>query len=215
MASQASSLLSVQKEEISDTAATTKASAGNKCDLNEFEVGKIEAEKALAANKMDFEAYWALSKCEANLGNFKAALDVLYKCLSLDKGLYGDPKLKKRFADTRKIRKDLYEKFPDIHIEQYAFSDGRKKVSTYINLPGISKVRKDDVILKCESKSMDLRIYGIGNNCYRLFAPELWQRIIPEKCKFKIKEEKEQIVIILAKANTQDIHSTWEHLRRQ
>ena len=62
---------------------------------------------------------------------------------------------------------------------------------------------------------MDLRIHGIDNKCYRLYAPELWQRIIPEKCKFKIKAEKDQLVVILAKVGTQDIHSTWEHLRKR
>lgn len=183
--------------------------------MKEYEKGKIDATNSITFNKMYFKAYWRLSDCEQNLGNFNTALDVLYQCLDLDKGLYGDPKLKEQFSYTRKLKCKLYNKFPQIHIEKYAFSDGRKKVSAYIDLPGISKVRKEDILMKCESKSMDLRIHGIDNKCYRLYAPELWQRIIPEKCKFKIKAEKDQLVVILAKVGTQDIHSTWEHLRRQ
>ena len=183
--------------------------------ISEFDRAKVDATKSISFNKMYFKAYWRLSECEQNLGNLNAALDVLYKCLDLDKGLYGDPKLKEQFAYTRKLKNKLYNKFPQIPIEKYAFSDGRKKVSAYIDLPGISQVRKEDIIMKCESKSLDLRVHGIDNQCYRLYAPELWQKVVPEKCKFKIKKEKEQLVVILAKVNTEDIHSSWEHLRRQ
>ena len=183
--------------------------------ISEFDRAKVDATKSISFNKMYFKAYWRLSECEQNLGNLNAALDVLYKCLDLDKGLYGDPKLKEQFSYTRKLKNKLYNKFPQIPIEKYAFSDGRKKVSAYIDLPGISQVRKEDIIMKCESKSLDLRVHGIGNQCYRLYAPELWQKVVPEKCKFKIKKEKEQLVVILAKVNTEDIHSSWEHLRRQ
>ena len=76
---------------------------------------------------MYFKAYWRLSECEQNLGSLNAALDVLYECLNLDKGLYGDPKLKEQFAYTHKSKNKLYNKFPQIPIEKYAFSDGRKK----------------------------------------------------------------------------------------
>eukprot|EP00944_MAST-04C_sp_MAST-4C-sp1_P004978 g4978.t1 len=183
--------------------------------ISEFDRAKVDATKSISFNKMYFKAYWRLSECEQNLGNLNAALDVLYKCLDLDKGLYGDPKLKEQFSYTRKLKNKLYNKFPQIPIEKYAFSDGRKKVSAYIDLPGISQVRKEDIIMKCESKSLDLRVHGIDNQCYRLYAPELWQKVVPEKCKFKIKKEKEQLVVILAKVNTEDIHSSWEHLRRQ
>ena len=183
--------------------------------LKKYEKGKIEATNMILSNKKHIKAYWQLSECEQNLGNFDVALSVLHTCLDLDEGLYGDPKLKEQFAHTRKLKQSLFTKFPQIHIEKYAFSDGRKKVSVYIDLPGISKVKKEDIVMKCESKSLDLRIYGIGNKCYRLYAPELWQQITPEKCKFKVKKEKEQLVIILAKLSTQDIHSSWEHLRRQ
>ena len=34
--------------------------------------------------------------------------------------------------------------------------------------------------MKCESKSLDLRVHGIDNQCYRLYAPELWQKVVPE-----------------------------------
>ena len=183
--------------------------------INEFGRAKVDATKSISFNKMYFKAYWRLSECEQNLGSLNAALDVLYECLDLDKGLYGDPTLKQQFAYTRKLKNKLYNKFPQIPIEKYAFSDGRKKVSAYIDLPGISQVRKEDIIMKCESKSLDLRVHGIDNQCYRLYAPELWQKVVPEKCKFKIKKEKEQLVVILAKVNTEDIHSSWEHLRRQ
>ena len=148
--------------------------------ISEFDRAKVDATKSISFNKMYFKAYWRLSECEQNLGSLNAALDVLYECLNLDKGLYGDPKLKEQFAYTRKLKNKLYNKFPQIPIEKYAFSDGRKKVSAYIDLPGISQVRKEDIIMKCESKSLDLRVHGIDNQCYRLYAPELWQKVVPE-----------------------------------
>ena len=50
--------------------------------------------------------------------------------------------------------------------------------------------------------------------CYRLYAPELWARVDPKKSKFKVKAEKEQLVLILQKVSTEAIHSMWESLRR-
>ena len=82
--------------------------------MKEYEKGKIDATNSITFNKMYFKAYWRLSDCEQNLGNFNTALDVLYQCLDLDKGLYGDPKLKEQFSYTRKLKSKLYNKFPQI-----------------------------------------------------------------------------------------------------
>ena len=79
------------------------------------------------------------------------------------------------------------------------------KVSAYIDLPGISQVRKEDIIMKCDSVPWDLRAWN-----RQPVLPPVRTWIVAEsssrKCKFKIKKEKEQLVVILAKVNTEDIH---------
>ena len=183
-------------------------------ELNQYDLAKTDANTAINLDSKYYKGYWRSAQCADKLGNTMESLAILSKAIALDKGLYGDTKNRKIFSNLRKLREQLRTHLEEVAIETYSFSDGRKKVFAYIDLPGISRIEKDDIVFDCKEKSLDLKIFGLDGKCFRLYAPELWARVDPEKSRFKIKGEKDQLVLILQKVSTEAIHSVWENLRR-
>jgi|EP00945_MAST-04E_sp_MAST-4E-sp1_P008174 tetratricopeptide (TPR) repeat protein len=183
-------------------------------ELGQYEMAKQDADTSTKVDSKYFKGYWRSAQCADKLGDTMGSLSILSGALGMDKGLYGDSKHRKMFSNLRKLREQLRTHLEEVPIESYAFSDGRKKVSAYIDLPGISLLDKEDIVFECKEKSLDLKVYGLNGKCYRLFAPELWARVDPAKSKFKVKKEKEQLVLLLQKVSTEAIHSMWESLRR-
>jgi len=71
-----------------------------------------------------------------------------------------------------------------------------------MDLPGIEKLPKDQIIFDLGYRSMDLKIHGLNGHNYRFGVPRLQCKLDQKKSKFKIKKGK--LFLILRKKNKED-----------
>ena len=85
-----------------------------------------------------------------------------------------------------------------------------KKVSAYIDLPGISQVRKG---YNYEVRKQILTCVCMESASATAYAPELWQKVVPEKCVHK--EGEGTAGGDPGKSKYRRYSLSWEYLRRQ
>ena len=84
-------------------------------------------------------------------------------------------------------------------------------VRVLVPIPGIEKVKKEDIIAEFTDTSLDVRVKnGLNGNNYRFAVPRLDAKIIPEKCEAFPKGDR--LIIRLRKAKNDD---HWSYLFKQ
>ena len=84
-------------------------------------------------------------------------------------------------------------------------------VRVLVPIPGIEKVKKEDIIADFTDTSLDVRVKnGLNGNNYRFAVPRLDAKIIPEKCEAFPKGDR--LIIRLRKAKNDD---HWSYLFKQ
>ena len=84
-------------------------------------------------------------------------------------------------------------------------------VRVLVPIPGIEKVKKEDIIADFTDTSLDVRVKnGLNGNNYRFAVPRLDAKIIPEKCEAFPKGDR--LIIRLRKAKNDD---DWSYLFKQ
>ena len=84
-------------------------------------------------------------------------------------------------------------------------------VRVLVPIPGIEKVKKEDIIAEFTDSSLDVRVKnGLNGNNYRFAVPRLDAKIIPEKCEDFPKGDR--LIIRLRKAKNDD---HWSYLFKQ
>ena len=84
-------------------------------------------------------------------------------------------------------------------------------VRVLVPIPGIEKVKKEDIIAEFTDSSLDVRVKnGLNGNNYRFAVPRLDAKIIPEKCEAFPKGDR--LIIRLRKAKNDD---HWSYLFKQ
>ena len=84
-------------------------------------------------------------------------------------------------------------------------------VRVLVPIPGIEKVKKEDIIAEFTDSSLDVRVKnGLNGNNYRFAVPRLDAKIIPEKCEAFSKGDR--LIIRLRKAKNDD---HWSYLFKQ
>jgi len=84
-------------------------------------------------------------------------------------------------------------------------------VRVLVPIPGIEKVKKEDIMADFTDTSLDVRVKnGLNGNNYRFAVPRLDAKIIPEKCEAFAKGDR--LVIRLRKAKNDD---HWSYLFKQ
>ena len=84
-------------------------------------------------------------------------------------------------------------------------------VRVLVPIPGIEKVKKEDIIADFTDTSLDVRVKnGLNGNNYRFAVPRLDTKIIPEKCEAFPKGDR--LIIRLRKAKNDD---HWSYLFKQ
>ena len=84
-------------------------------------------------------------------------------------------------------------------------------VRVLVPIPGIEKVKKEDIMADFTDTSLDVRVKnGLNGNNYRFAVPRLDAKIIPEKCEAFAKGDR--LIIRLRKAKNDD---HWSYLFKQ
>ena len=84
-------------------------------------------------------------------------------------------------------------------------------VRVLVPIPGIEKVKKEDIMADFTDTSLDVRVKnGLNGNNYRFAVPRLDAKIIPEKCESFAKGDR--LIIRLRKAKNDD---HWSYLFKQ
>ena len=84
-------------------------------------------------------------------------------------------------------------------------------VRVLVPIPGIEKVKKEDIMADFTDSSLDVRVKnGLNGNNYRFAVPRLDAKIIPEKCEAFAKGDR--LIIRLRKAKNDD---HWSYLFKQ
>ena len=84
-------------------------------------------------------------------------------------------------------------------------------VRVLVPIPGIEKVKKEDIIADFTDTSLDVRVKnGLNGNNYRFAVPRLDAKIIPDKCEAFPKGDR--LIIRLRKAKNDD---HWSYLFKQ
>ena len=84
-------------------------------------------------------------------------------------------------------------------------------VRVLVPIPGIEKVKKEDIMADFTDTSLDVRVKnGLNGNNYRFGVPRLDAKIIPEKCEAFAKGDR--LIIRLRKAKNDD---HWSYLFKQ
>ena len=84
-------------------------------------------------------------------------------------------------------------------------------VRVLVPIPGIEKVKKEDIIAEFTDSSLDVRVKnGLNGNNYRFAVPRLDAKIIPEKCEAFPKGDR--LIIRLRKFKNDD---HWSYLFKQ
>ena len=84
-------------------------------------------------------------------------------------------------------------------------------VRVLVPIPGIEKVKKEDIMADFTDTSLDVRVKnGLNGNNYRFAVPRLDANIIPDKCDAFVKDDR--LIIKLKKAKNDD---HWSYLFKQ
>lgn len=84
-----------------------------------------------------------------------------------------------------------------------------KKVFIYVTLKGVGTV-KDRVSCDFEDEGFDLKVMGLNGVNYRMIKKPLYKEVVPDKCKFKVKDNR--IVITLRKTEGEYGTDNWTEL---
>ena len=93
-------------------------------------------------------------------------------------------------------------------ITTFAFDwDDRKgRVTVYLTLPGVHELPEGSVQADFGERSLDLRVHGGVNQ--RLLVPELYDVIVPARCRCRVKKDK---VVVLLKTGPPVVpFSAWQ-----
>ena len=94
---------------------------------------------------------------------------------------------------------------PTQSIQNYAWSDGKTKVSIYVDLQDIGKLSEDDILLEWTNESIELTVKNFhdANHCLKL---SLYDKI--QDAHYKKKEHK--LIVLLKKEN----EISWHQLKK-
>eukprot|EP00514_Thraustochytrium_sp_LLF1b_P003035 CAMPEP_0184523692 /NCGR_PEP_ID=MMETSP0198_2-20121128/9040_1 /TAXON_ID=1112570 /ORGANISM="Thraustochytrium sp., Strain LLF1b" /LENGTH=255 /DNA_ID=CAMNT_0026914781 /DNA_START=687 /DNA_END=1451 /DNA_ORIENTATION=+ len=95
-------------------------------------------------------------------------------------------------------------------ITKFAFDQNKSFVQLYIDTPGVGKLDANNVSCSFCKDSFDLRIIQLQGENLRLVKTQLEKDIVPEKSKFKIKEN--SVVVYLKKVDAEFGPEHWNNL---
>jgi hypothetical protein len=95
---------------------------------------------------------------------------------------------------------------PTEAITNYAWADGKKRVSLYVTLPGIGEHAEDKTLVDWTATSVTLKVESFEGKTRVLSIPKLQDEIMDVKTKRK----QDQLVLQLAKAK----ELTWYNLKK-
>jgi len=99
-------------------------------------------------------------------------------------------------------------------IDRYAFShdEKKKRVSVYVDLPGVHGLPEDRVVVTYGARSLDLCVYDLHGINFRLKVPELYDTLEPAVCSHRVKPDK---IVLTLKTGTPIVpFGSWSQLTK-